>query len=149
MQIETIEAPWSVRSGWTPVRTWLAILAGVVAALALAAQALLAWQALNTRALDLGAPGGLYSVQLVNGQMFYGTLLESRAGAVKLGDVYYTQPFTQPNGQPGNRVVSRKKNDWHGPEWQLIPVERILQMEAVGEKSQLAVLIAQDKAAAK
>lgn len=149
MKIETIEAPLHTRSGPASAVTWLAVLAGLIAALALAAQAVLAWQTLNTRALDLGAPGGLYSVQLVNGQMFYGTLLESRAGAVKLGDVYYTQAFTQPNGQPGNRVVSRRKNDWHGPQWQLIPVERILQMEAVGEQSQLATLIAQDKAAAK
>ena len=149
MKIETIEAPLIVHSSWTPVRTWLAIVAGLIAALALVAQAVLAWQAQHSRALDLGPPGGLYSVQLLNGQMFYGTLLASQPGAVKLGDVYYTQPFTQANGQPGNRVVSRKKNDWHGPHWQLIPLDRILQMEAVGAQSQLAALIAQDKAAVK
>jgi hypothetical protein len=147
MKIETIEAPLVVRGSWTPVRIWLAIAVGLVAALALAAQAFLEWQAQPGHIIEPGPPGSLYSVQLVNGQIFYGTLLETRPGAVKLGDVYYTQPFTQANGQPGNRVVSRKKNDWHGPDWQLIPVDRILQMEAVGAQSQLAMLIAQDKSA--
>ena len=59
------------------------------------------------------------------------------------------QSYTQPDGQPGNRVVSRKKNDWHGPEWQLLAADKIVSMEAVGPQSQLARLIAQDKAAPK
>jgi hypothetical protein len=146
MKIETVESAVDHRSAWTPASAWIATIVGGIASLSLLAQAALTWQSLNAHTLVPGESGGLYSVQLVNGQMFYGTLLESRPGVIKLGDVYYTQPYTQPNGQPGNRVVSRKKNDWHGPEWQLIPVERILQMEAVGAKSQLAVLIAQDRA---
>jgi len=125
-----------------------ALLIGLVAALALSAKAGLEWRREASRALALGAPGGLYSVQLLNGQVYYGTLLEARPGSVKLGDVYYTQTFVQPDGRQANRVVSRKKNDWHGPEWQVIANDKILMVEAVGAQSQLARLIAQDKSAA-
>jgi hypothetical protein len=144
MKLEAMEVVAPVRSGWSPLAGWLACAAATLIAAALAAQAWLAWRA--QQAHTLSAPSGsLISVQLVNGQMYYGTLLEASAAAVKLGDVYYTQPFTQPNGQQGNRVVSRRKQDWHGPQWQWIPTERILQIEAVGLQSQLATLIAKDK----
>lgn len=128
---------------------WVAaLLIGLVAALSLAAQVGLEWRREASRGLAVGAPGGLYSVQLLNGQVYYGTLLEASPDSVKLGDVYYTQTFVQPNGQQGNRVVSRRKNDWHGPEWQVIASDKILMVEAVGPQSQLARLIAQDKSGA-
>ena len=132
---------------WTPLKTSIALATGIVATLVLAAQLALNWRAAQTPALDPGPAGSLVSVQLVSGQVFYGTLLESRPGFVRLADVYYTQSYTTPNGQPGNRVVNRHKTDWHGPEAQLIPVEKILMMETVGPQSQLAKLIAQDKTA--
>lgn len=123
----------------------LALLLGLIIALSLAAQAVLAWRNEQQRLLSVGPPGALYSVHLLNGQMYFGNLLEVRPGFIKLGDVYYIQSFTPPNGQPGNRVVSRQKNDWHGPAWQAIPSDKILMIEAVGPQSQLARLIQQDK----
>ena len=135
----------ALAAGWTPLRAWLALAA--LATLALLAQLAMSWRAQTAPLLDPGPAGRLYSVQLVSGQVFYGTLLDSKPGFVTLGDIYYTQAYTQPNGQPGNRVVNRRKTDWHGPESQLIPVERILMMEAVGAQSPLAKLIAQDRAA--
>lgn len=135
------------RPAWTPLKATLTVAAAIGAVLVLAGQLWLDWRASAAHAFDPGATGQLYSVQLVTGQVYYGTLLESRPGFVRLGDVYYTQAYTQPNGQPGNRVVNRRKTDWHGPEAQLIPAEKILMMEVVGPQSQLARLIAQDRAA--
>lgn len=140
-----MEQPFAM-AAWTPRKTTAALLIGAVTVLVLAAQLALNWRQASAGALEPGPLGGLYSVQLVNGQIYYGTLLESRSGFVRLGDIYYTQAYTLPNGQPGNRVVNRRKTDWHGPEVQLIPVEKILMMEKVGGASQLAKLIAQDQA---
>ncbi|MBP1204415.1 hypothetical protein JOD97_002457 [Duganella sp. 1411] len=131
---------------WSATHSWLCVLLGALATAALIADAALAWRAHAAPLLDPGPPGRWYSVQLVSGQVYYGVLLEARPGFVKLGDVYYTQAYTQPDGQPGNRVVNRAKTDWHGPSAQLIPAEKILMMEAVGEQSPLARLIAQDQA---
>jgi len=139
---------FAVASAWTPLKAWLALATGMIAVLVLAAQLALSWRAAQAAPVfDAGPAGRLVSVQLVNGQVYYGTLLESRPGFVRLGEIYYTQAYTMPNGQPGNRVVNRQKTDWHGPETQLIPVEKILMLEVVGPQSQLAKLIAQDKAA--
>ncbi|MFA9216002.1 MAG: hypothetical protein ACEQSK_02755 [Sphingomonadaceae bacterium] len=143
-----LEAALRVPSAaWSRTSVSLALLLGLLVALALGAQAALDWRRGSERALDVGAAGSLYSVQLLNGQIYYGTLLEVKPGYVKLGDVYYVQSYTQPNGQPGNRVVSRRKNDWHGPEWQALPTDKIVMLEAVGTGSQLARLIQQDKSA--
>jgi hypothetical protein len=132
--------------GWTPLQSWLFVLLAALATVALVANAALAWRAQEAPLLDPGPRGQWYSVQLVSGQVYYGVLLEARPGYVKLGSVYYTQAYTQPDGQPGNRVVNRAKTDWHGPQAQLIPVEKILLVEAVGEQSLLARLIAQEQA---
>ena len=134
------------RRAWTPAQTWLSLVLGALATAALIANAALAWRSHDAPLLDPGPAGQWYSVQLVSGQVYYGKLIEARPGYVKLGSVYYTQAYTQANGQPGNRVVNRTKTDWHGPEAQLIPVEKILLMEVVGVQSPLAQLIAQDQA---
>lgn len=126
----------------------LAVLLGLVVAGALAVQTWLQWRKDAGAVFDAGPLGGLYSVQLLNGQIYYGKLMEVQAGYVRLGEVYYIQSFTQPNGQAGNRVVNRQKNDWHGPLWQSIPVDKIVFMEAVGPQSQLAKLIQQEKGSA-
>ena len=134
------------RRAWTPLQTWLSVALGALATAALVANAALAWRAQDAPLLDPGPAGQWYSVQLVSGQVYYGKLIETRTGFVKLGSVYYTQAYTQANGQPGNRVVNRAKTDWHAPVAQLIPVEKILLMEVVGTQSPLARLIAQDQA---
>ena len=138
--------PMAPPRAWTPLHSWLCVLLAALATAALIANAALAWRAQQAPLLDPGPRGQWYSVQLVSGQVYYGVLLEARPGYVKLGSVYYTQAYTQPDGQPGNRVVNRAKTDWHGPRAQLIPVEKVLLMEAVGEQSPLARLIAQDQA---
>jgi hypothetical protein len=149
MKRDALDEQLATPAVWTALRARLLVGAALVIALALLAQAGLAWRQDRAAVLALGKPGELVTVMLVNSQIYYGTLLESTPAYVKLGDVYYTQSFVQPNGQQANRVVSRKKNDWHGPEWQVIPAEKILFVERVGADSQLARLIAQDQTAVK
>jgi len=122
------------------------LLLAAVAVAALVLQAVVAWQQHVRPAFDAGTPGQRYAVQLQNGQMFFGVLRQVGPAHVQLEDVYYVQPFTRPDGVQGNRLVSRKKNDWHGPETLTIPADKVVTMEQVGAASQLATLIAQDKA---
>lgn len=132
-------------AAWKSWQVMAALLIGLIAAAALAASAAFDWSRGSERAVSPGPLGALYSVQLVNGQVYYGILQEVKPAYIRLGDVYYIQSYQQPNGQPGNRVVSRRKNDWHGPESQTIPTDKILTLDVVGPQSQLAKLIQQDK----
>nr|WP_315259441.1 hypothetical protein [uncultured Duganella sp.] len=148
-RLEPLEArPATTRAAWQAWQVKLTLVLGIIAAGALTALAAASWYGNIERMIAPGPIGGLYSVQLVNGQVYYGVLLEARPAYIRLGDVYYIQPYQQANGQPGNRVVSRRKNDWHAPESQTIPADKILSLDAVGQQSQLARLIQQDKAAA-
>ncbi|MBB3224240.1 hypothetical protein [Pseudoduganella umbonata] len=130
--------------GW---RSSTALLVAAVAAAALAVLALFFWRQQSDPAFAPGALGVRYGVQLQNGQIFYGLLREVGPRHLQLDDVYYVQTFTAPDGRQGNRVVSRQKNDWHGPQSMTIPLDKVMTIEQVGGASQLAKLIEQDKAA--
>lgn len=126
---------------------WAAVLLLAVLASSQVIQALGVWQGRGVnQTLSPGLTGSLYSVTLVNGWVYYGRLVEARPGYVKLADVYYveTSVVDSKTGRSDNRLVSRQKNDWHGPEWMAIPVDKILLMEQVGAQSRLAKLIEQD-----
>ncbi|MRW94607.1 hypothetical protein GJ699_32030 [Duganella sp. FT80W] len=149
MKMDTLELRPAVQVPvWKSWQVTLALVLGLVTAAALAALAVGDWRRSTDQVIVPGPLGGLYSVQLVNGQVYYGVLLEARPAYLRLGEVYYIQSYQQPNGQPGNRVVSRRKNDWHGPDTQTIPADKILTLDAVGPQSQLARLIQQDQAGA-
>lgn len=134
----------SPAAGW---RSGAALLVAAVAAAALVALALFFWRQGAGPGYSPGALGVRYGVQLQNGQMFYGLLREMGPRHLQLEDVYYVQPYTTPQGGQGNRVVSRQKADWHGPQSMTIPLDRVVTIEPVGGASQLAKLIEQDKAA--
>ena len=142
------QPPTSVSSlsapGW---RSNTGLLLAGLAAAALLMLALFFWRQGSAPAWSPGALGVRYGVQLQNGQMFYGLLREMGPRHLQLEDVYYVQPFTTPQGGQGNRVVSRQKADWHGPQLMTIPLDRVVTIEPVGGTSQLAKLIEQDKAA--
>ena len=129
-------------------------LGGVIAALLGAVLGLQAWALWKTPG-DAALPaatataGRLCSVMLSNGQVYYGTLTEAAPRYVLLSDVYYVQVQATegPGGQPANRLVSRRKNDWHGPETMTIPIDKVLMLETVGAQSAVAQLIQRDRAA--
>lgn len=129
-------------AGW---RAGTALLVAAVAAAALVVLALFFWRQQSDPAFAPGPLGVRYGVQLQNGQMFYGVLREVGPRHLQLDDVYYVQSFTAPDGRQGNRVVSRQKNDWHGPQAMTIPLDKVVTIEQVGGTSQLAKLIEQDK----
>lgn len=131
-------------AGW---RSSAALVLATVAAAALVALAASFWRQGASPAYSPGALGVRYGVQLQNGQMFYGLLREMGPHHLQLEDIYYVQPYTTPDGRQGNRVVSRQKADWHGPQSMTIPLDRVVTIEPVGGASQLAKLIEQDKAA--
>jgi hypothetical protein len=123
---------------------------GLLALLTLA-QLVQGWRAMRVDAVQLSglrtaALGSLCSVLLVNGQMYYGTLITAEGGFIKLSDVYYVRGIAQTGPPASNQLVSRRKVDWHGPEWMAIPLDKILFIEKVGAQSQLATLIATDHA---
>lgn len=79
-------------------------------------------------------PGHLVSVSLTNGQVYYGSVLRSAPEFIQLTNVHYVQ---------ANRLVRRDQNDWHGPEWMVVPIDRIQMIEQIGEQSRLAKMIGQ------
>lgn len=86
------------------------------------------------------------AVTLASGQIYYGTLAETKTGYVRLAHVYYVQNAPALNGGPAQfRLLNRQKNDWHGPDWMAIPTDKILSIENVGTQSNLATLISQDQ----
>lgn len=92
--------------------------------------------------------GALVSVTLTGGQVYYGTVLQSDPAFIQLGSVYYVQATTDAEGRPANRLVRRDRNDWHGPLWMVVPLERVQLLEQVGSGSRLAALMAEEQAAA-
>jgi len=101
-----------------------------------------------------GPIGSLESVQLTNGLVLYGTLVDIRKDTVLFDRVYEVDVFTQPASQTGqppvrtNRLVRRHAQDWHGPGAMAIPIAQIVFMEAVPADSQAAKLIRADEASA-
>ena len=120
-----------------------------------AAEVARAWVAWQGEIGLLGRPGIITkgswcAVTLANGQVYYGTMTQAGGGYLRLKHVYYVQSVAQPNGGPSQfRLVNRQKNDWHAPDWMLIPTDKVLYIENVGAQSRLAGLIAQDQGAAK
>lgn len=93
--------------------------------------------------------GSLSAVTLSTGQVYYGKLLDSGRDYVRLGEIYYAQGVPQAGGAaPAFSLVSRQKNDWHGPTMMVVPVEKILFIEDVAPSSRLGQLIQQDVAGA-
>lgn len=125
---------------------WAMLLLVAILALSQAVQAWSAWQGRGgNQSLSPGMTGSLFGVTLVTGGIYYGRLVEAAPGYIKLADVYYIEgSVTDKSGRVDNHLVNRQKNDWHGPEWMAIPVDKILLMEQVGAQSRLAKLIEQD-----
>lgn len=126
----------------------LARLAWGAAALALALVAVAcAWQWWAGGALGGVVAGERCAVTLVSGPVFYGVVQEARRGSLQLSDVYYVQTVQRADGQRDNKLVNRRRNDWHSPESMIIPLERIALVERMGARSEVSRLIEQDQKA--
>lgn len=93
--------------------------------------------------------GTLVSVQLVNGQVYYGNVSSSDARQITLQNVYYVQSFVEPGAnQPSNRLTNRQRNDWHAPLSMSLSLDKIMMLEIVGPDAKLVQLMKQDQSAA-
>lgn len=134
------------RGAASPAATWVGLLLAAIVACALAAMAVAQWRHPAEPGLGGVASGDHCSVLLSNGQIYYGLLKEVRAGHIRLTDVYYVQSVQRADGQRDNKLVNRQRNDWHSPLWQVIPLDKVVMIEAIGPDSAVAKLMLQDRA---
>jgi hypothetical protein len=141
--------PHDVRAGGRAFRSGVMLL-GLLLVGAQLVQAWSAWQRDVVGATPTGVtPGDLISVTLVNGQVYYGNLARIDAHHISLDDVYYVQTAVDTaTNQRSNRLVSRKRTDWHAPLRMTIPADKLLLVEQVGPGSQLVQLMEQDRRSA-
>jgi hypothetical protein len=127
----------------------LGLVLGAVVVAALGMQAWVAWRQMQSVMVPPAVSAGtLCSVMLVNGQVYYGDFVDPSPGYISLRDVYYVQQVpAQAGAQPGNRLVSRRKVDWHAPLQMSIPAEKVMMIEVVGPGSRLAELVKLDRQA--
>lgn len=127
--------------------TGLALTLLLALVLAQSASAWIDWQRVATGPASALTPGAWCSVQLLNGQVYYGELASSNTTQVTLRNVYYVQPTVDPatNQPSGNRLVNRHKADWHAPTLTTVPADKILMIELVDPESRLAKLVAEDQ----
>ena len=147
------------RTGTDPVVTSERVQSRLLAAILLVGivflllQALQTWNVLRSDSSKFGrltalTHGAICSVLLVNGQMYYGNLVEAGDGFIRLDDVYYVRAVGAATGSASHNVlVNRRLTDWHGPEWMAIPWDKVMMVEKVGANSQVAKLIAVDRKA--
>jgi hypothetical protein len=93
--------------------------------------------------------GDLVSATLVNGQVFFGTLVSASRTTVRLNDVFFAQlPPQVGRGADQDAdvraptILRRMDNEWTQADTMAIPVERIAFMETVGIDSRMARFIA-------
>ncbi len=123
-----------------PTLLWPLLLAAVV----VIAAAVAAWSVVRDRSMPV-ANGTMVAVTLASGPIFYGRLASSKSSYLNLTEIYYVESFTDANGRRDNRLINRKKNDWHAPDWMSIPLDRVALIEPVTPESRLGMLIAQER----
>ena len=95
-----------------------------------------------------GRVGDLVSATLVNGQVFFGTLVSASRTTLRPNDVFFAQLSQQARGQDQDadsrtpNIMRRMDNEWTRAGAMAIPIERIAFMETVGVNSRIAKFIA-------
>ncbi len=113
---------------------WSVLGVGAVVALALA---VIAFDLRSPRPFrPAGGVGSMQAVTLLNGQVYFGTLVEADGSHILLDDVF--EGVTNVNAQTNQRttqLVRRKTAAWHAPASMAIPTDRILFSEVIGADS--------------
>jgi hypothetical protein len=121
------------------------VLAALIA-LSQAVQAWATWQQVGRVAIASIEPGQLCSVTLTNNEVYYGAFVAANAKYLRLQEIYYVQSAADPvTSQINNRLVARRKADWHAPQWMAIPLDNVRFVESISADSRLAQLIAEDR----
>ncbi len=88
----------------------------------------------------------LQAVLLDNGSVYFGKLQGAGTDYPVLTDVYYVQSQANQETKEVKNILIRRGNEWHSPDRMVLNARHIVLMEPVGPNSQVAKLIAQDKA---
>ena len=86
------------------------------------------------------------AVLLDNGSVYFGKLQGAGTDYPVLTDVYYVQSQANQETKEVKNILIRRGNEWHSPDRMVLNARHIVLMEPVGPNSQVAKLIAQDKA---
>lgn len=88
-----------------------------------------------------------YAIVLINGQSILAHVDRVSAGQLELSDVFYIHSRMNPETkETQNALIRRGKIEWHSPRKMLVNGRNILFMEPVDPESQVAKLIAEQKA---
>jgi hypothetical protein len=124
----------------------IALVLAALIALSQAIQAWATWQQARQVAIASIEPGQLCSVTLTNNQVYYGEFVSANAKYLRLQEIYYVQSAADSStNQISNRLVARRKADWHAPHWMTIPLDNVMFVEGIGNDSRLAQLIVEDR----
>ena len=86
------------------------------------------------------------AVLLDNGSVYFGKLQGAGTDYPVLTDVYYVQSQANQETKEVRNILIRRGSEWHSPDRMVLNARHIVLMEPVGPNSQVAKLIAQDKA---
>ncbi len=86
------------------------------------------------------------AVILTNGQVYFGQLENLSSQYPTLKDVFYIVSQANPETKQVSNILVRRGKELHGPEYMVLNRQSILMIEPVKEDSQVARLIAEQKA---
>ena len=117
----------------------------VLLAIAVALLAGMGYQNFNAgRAPAFSTP--YQAVILTNGQVYFGQLENLSSQYPTLKDVFYIVSQANPETKQVANILVRRGKELHGPEYMVLNRQSILMIEPVKEDSQVARLIAEQKA---
>jgi hypothetical protein len=122
--------------------TWMKIALALLIGVFIGAAGTATWSAYNTAKLR---HAGHQAVFLINGQVFFGQVLDADSDTLTLGDVYYIRSEVNPETKQIKHTLIRRGNELHGPPKMIVSRRAILLIEPVGNESTVAKLIAQQR----
>ena len=121
---------------------WVIAAALAVSAAALSVLALMGWRDRAVR-----PPAAEYhAVLLSNGQAFFGRISNLGAEHPFLEDDFFIQSRVDPDTKQVSNVLIKRGREWHAPDYMILNRQTVLFVEPVGRDSQVAKLIAEQKA---
>ena len=105
------------------------------------------FQEWHARTIEFNTP--YQAVVLNNGQVYFGKLENTSSQHPALKDVFYIMSQANPETKQVTNVLVRRGKELHGPDHMVLSWQSILMIEPVKEDSQVAKLIAEQKAQVK
>lgn len=81
------------------------------------------------------------AVALTNGQVFFGRIDRLGEDYLVLRDAFYIQSRQNPDSRQVANVLVKRGGEAHGPEYMVLNARHVVQIEPVGEASQIGKLI--------